>query len=139
MVVGRDGKNKMSGDKGTGVGDVERHKLAMGCNGNIGSNPSSLCFINGFFKEFVSSVTGDGLRGASPFLVDWRVVRGNVVDATEGEKSSQRIMRWCRCWGYALLPSQLRRVRRADKVVERRFAEERGPLTRDGEVSRGRE
>ena len=70
-------------------------KLAMGCNGNIGSNPSSLCFTNGFFKEFVSSVTGDGLRGASPFLVDWTVVRGNVVDATEGEKSSQRIMRWC--------------------------------------------
>ena len=34
-----------------------------------------------------------------------------------------------RFWGHALLPSQLRRVGRADKVVERRFAEERGPLT----------
>ena len=38
-----------------------------------------------------------------------------------------------RCWGCALLPSQLRRVGRADKVVERRFAKERGPLTRPWE------
>ena len=41
-----------------------------------------------------------------------------------------------RCWGYALLPSQLRRVGRADKVVERRFAGGEGPTNKSTSPSK---
>ena len=69
----------------------------------------------------------DQIPFASFFLAHLQFLPKQSVSTARGffPQVAKLILR--RCWGYALLPSQLRRVGRADKVVERRFAGGEGP------------